>query len=164
LFTAAQSAQVAPAVKTDLDNVIQLMSESQDFRTLWQHPAIQLNDKKTALNTLLNGRLQPLTLNLLMLLLDKKRTEIVVELVQSYSDLLDAFNKVKKVTLKVAHPLLPNETAQLQAALEKQLNKRVEIDMHIDPSLVGGLVLKVDDNIVDNSIMGRFQAVKNSLS
>nr|MBA2373173.1 ATP synthase F1 subunit delta [Chloroflexota bacterium] len=62
-----------------------------------------------------------------------------------------------------ASPLSPDEVRALQGRLETMTGGRVELDTQVDPSLLGGLVVRVGDRMIDGSVRGRLERLRNRL-
>lgn len=149
---------------SDLASVVELLNSNDDLKRLWMHPVVSLADKQAMVRQLLQGKVQPFTLNLLMLLFDKKRGMLIEQVQKAFRDRFNATRRRATVTVTSALPLDEGTTSELRQLLSKQLEKEVQMETAVDPALIGGLVLRVEDQVIDNSIRGRLEALRHSLS
>jgi F-type H+-transporting ATPase subunit delta len=151
-------------VDSDLASVVELLKSNDDLNRLWMHPVVSLADKQAMVRQLLQGKVHPFTLNLLMLLFDKKRAMLIEQVQKAFRDQFNATRRRATVTVTSAQPLDEGTTSELRQLLSKQLEKEVQMETAVDPALIGGLVLRVEDQVIDNSIRGRLEALRHSLS
>ena len=107
--------------------------------------------------------IDPMIKNLLKVVNGNARFPIFQTLVEQYSLLADEKSGRIRVNVATAEPLTPQLESEIQAALEKATGKKVLIEHHIDPSLIGGMVAKVGSKIYDSSLKTRLERLKNSL-
>lgn len=142
----------------------QVLRESPELARMWKHPVVEVTDKQAMIRQLLGGKAHPFTLNALLLLFDKKRGMLVEQVQKAYRSRFNATRRRATVTVTSAQPLDEGTTSELRALLSKRLEKEVQMETAVDPALIGGLVLRVEDQVIDNSIRGRLEALRHSLS
>ena len=104
-----------------------------------------------------------MTISFLNLLVDKKRIDILHDIVVCYRQLMDEVLKKIRVNLKTAFPLSSNMQDYINSNLEKLTGRKVEIFIENDPSLLGGIVLGVGDTLYDGSIKNQLNNMRNLL-
>ncbi|MEB3330253.1 MAG: ATP synthase F1 subunit delta [Candidatus Sericytochromatia bacterium] len=166
LFQAASAHgdAVVNRVDAELAGIASLLVEHPSLAALWQSPVAKAAQKQAAARSLLAGRVHPLTLNTLLLLFDKKRGMLVRELHLGFRRLLDATRRRAQVRVVSAQMLPDDQAATLRQQLERQLGLAIDMDTAIDPDLIGGLVVKIDDQVIDHSLRGRLEALRLALS
>lgn len=102
-------------------------------------------------------------LNLLKLLIENKRLEILPELAKAFFELHQFFNQVVEVEVTSASELSASQIAATQAALEQRLQKKVNIQSTVDKSLIGGLVIKAADTVIDGSVRSKLTRMSQTL-
>lgn len=128
------------------------------------HPVVQIADKQAMVKQLFGGRVHPLTLNLVMLLFDKKRGVIFPEVQKAFRNRFNAMRRQATVKVTSAMPLDGESEASLRHLLSTQLQQDVQMETAVDPSLLGGVVLQIEDRVIDNSLRGRLEALRHSLN
>lgn len=141
-----------------------LLKESKKLGEFLANPVFAQPDKKIVVEALL-ARLEvsPLTANFLKLLVDKRRIGILSDIEDSYRDLVDNALKKVRVTVKTAFPLTGELSSRLQKGLEGLTGKRVEMTLQEDPTLLGGIVVRVGDTLYDGSIRTQLGNIRNLL-
>lgn len=140
------------------------MKDDADLNRLWMHPVVDTADKQQIVRDLFGGKIHPLTLNLLLLLFDKKRGTLVEQVQQAYRERFNASRRRATVKVVSALPLDGQTEDSLRALLARQLEKEIQVETAVDPSLIGGVVLQIEDQVIDNSLRGRLDAIRLSLN
>lgn len=135
----------------------------EDFMTILTSPRMNRNDKKNLVNTVLEGKASDSVLNLIYLLVDKDRFRLLDEIFAEIEILyLEEKNIVHAKVYSVV-ALGEDRLEELKVTLENQLKKQIVIENEIDKSLVGGILLKIGDKIIDGSIKRRLELLKDEL-
>jgi len=101
--------------------------------------------------------------NFLNLLVEKKRAEILPEIAEEFQMMVDDEKNISHGSVTSAVELSDELQAKVQAALEKLTGKKVELSTSVDPSLIGGIVAKVGDLVLDGSIKTQLAGLKDSI-
>jgi F-type H+-transporting ATPase subunit delta len=103
-------------------------------------------------------------LNLITLLVRRGRIELLPQVAQAFARLDDARQEITHATVTSAAPLTPDEVQALTQRLEQSSGGRISLDVQVDPSLLGGLVVRVGDRLIDGSVRGRLERLRNQLT
>jgi F-type H+-transporting ATPase subunit delta len=101
--------------------------------------------------------------NFLNLLVQKKRAEILPEIADEFQIMVDTEKNISHGSVISAVALSDELRANVQAALEKLTGKKVELSTSVDPSLIGGIIAKVGDLVLDGSIKKQLAGLKDSI-
>ncbi len=101
--------------------------------------------------------------NFLDLVLIKKRAAFIPDIAEAFQVLIDTQRNICQGTVVTAMPLSPELSDKLQTTLEKITGKKVVLSTKVDPSIVGGLIAKVGDLVLDGSIRSQLQGLKESI-
>lgn len=166
LFQAAlaQGDPVVTRIDEDLAGVVAILADHPALYELWQSPVAKVSQKQAVARALLEGKVHALTLNTLLLLFEKKRGMLVEGLQRGYRRLLDATRRRAQVRVVSALPLAEDQASELRQQLERQLGLAIDMDTAVEPDLLGGLVVKIDDQVVDHSLRGRLDALRLALT
>jgi F-type H+-transporting ATPase subunit delta len=161
-FQVAERDGTVDAWRRELDAAATIVATEVIGRTL-SNPAIALETRAEAVNTTF-GRVasKPVT-NLIQLMLRRGRIEDLPRVASEFRRLDNARQGVTIATATSAAPLSKDEVAALTSRLEQLTGGRVELDVHVDPSLLGGLVVQVGDRLIDGSVRGRLERLRNQL-
>jgi F-type H+-transporting ATPase subunit delta len=102
--------------------------------------------------------------NLLRLLLERDRLGLLPQLSKSYQELMDESDGLVRGTITTASALAPGEISAIEGALGTMTGRQVRLDVKEDPSIIGGLVARLGDLVVDGSLKTRLERVGRLIS
>ena len=126
-------------------------------------PAVPLVQRQAVVSALLGSRIQPGALRLVGLLVERGRVGILPRVAEEYARRLNSHRGVVMATVTSAVPLTPDETAAIQRRVEAMAGTSVELRSEVDPDLLGGLTVQVRDQLLDASIRGRLERLRDQL-
>ncbi len=147
--------------REDLDRVANIAANPEVFAFL-ESPKIALANK----TGLLKGQLkdvEPMVLNLLYVLVEKGNARIMGEVAAEYRRLLDDHRGIVQAEVTTATPLSQAELETLKKQLGRMVGREIVMDTRVDPSLIGGMVARVGDKIIDGSTRGRLAVLRREL-
>ena len=127
------------------------------------NPSVPRADREATLDRLLAKRVSPLVLNLVRLLDQRGRLTLLPAIAAEFTRLLDAMRGVVAATVTSAAPLEKAEVAAIGARLESMTGQTVKLATAVDPSLIGGLTVQVGDRMIDASVRGRLERLRDQL-
>jgi F-type H+-transporting ATPase subunit delta len=163
LFETAQKQSILQAVENDLDAVIQLLEETPAFRQMWNSPLIPSGRKRDLLAQLFADSIQNLTLSFLRLLVDKRREELLIPVRAEIHQMADSFSHLVRAEAVFAVPPTVAEQDELRASLEQRTGEKVEMTVTVDPEILGGVVVRLRDTIIDGSVRGTLERLREQL-
>ncbi len=130
----------------------------------FSHPSIPM-EKKNALVKDLAGRLkvEAVVLNLLLLLSERQKILNIKNIVEYFEKNVDSRLNQVRASVQSANPLTSQNIERLRNALSEILGKTVLIDTHVDESLIGGIQLRVGDQVADATIQNRLALLQQKL-
>lgn len=155
LFSLAEEAGCVEDVRDDLNLVSVLMEHEPDLGRVLVSPYFSLDDKRRLLHQVLAARIAALTLEFLVILVRHRRTAMLRPVRDLYGQLLDRRNGLSDVTVTLARPQGEQETTRLSRDLESALGRPIRMKVVLDPEIVGGIVIRYDGRVIDNSLRGR---------
>ncbi|HEY9756246.1 MAG TPA: ATP synthase F1 subunit delta [Oculatellaceae cyanobacterium] len=155
--------QLADTVMQDLNLASETFKTSPELTLILEHPSIPTEEKRKVLVELFDGRCQDLTLRLLELLLDKRRITLVPAITREYHSLLNAKKNIVSASLVCADKLSDTALADIKARLAEHVGSHLELEVKVDPSLLGGVVLKLGDQVIDGSLKGKLANMERIL-
>ena len=148
----------------DLMKFSVVLKENENLREFLFNPVFDRDDKKAVVTDVLQKiGITEISANFLKLLVDKGRISILEDVVNAYQQLMDqALNKAR-VNVKTAFPLSNDLVAEVKKAMEGLTRKQVEMVIEEDPSLLGGIVVKIGDTLYDGSIKAQLNKIRGLL-
>jgi F-type H+-transporting ATPase subunit delta len=128
-----------------------------------QEARISTADKMRLAESVLAG-VDPLVLNLARLLVHRGRTALVPQIDEAYGELVDAERGVAHAVVTTAVPLSEGEAATVAEKLSEISGRQVVIETQVDEGIIGGLVARIGDKLIDGSTRSRLSALKRRLA
>ena len=127
------------------------------------NPALPLEEREAAATEVFKG-VDPRVRNLILLLVRRHRIEQLPRVVAEFVRLDEQRQGITHATATSAAPLTDLEVKALTARLEQMTGGRIALSTDVDPGLLGGLVVRVGDRLIDGSVRGRLERLRNQLA
>ena len=150
-------------VKAELEDLAKMFRENEDLHAYFVSPKINKEQKKEILKGLLADRISPETMNLLYVLLDKRRAMEFQGVVKQFDKLVQAKNNEVAGVVYLAKPCSDEMFQKIEAKLSEVTGKNLKLSVVIDPDLIGGIKVKIGDQIVDNTVATKLKDLKGSI-
>ncbi|MCL3780334.1 ATP synthase F1 subunit delta [Prolixibacteraceae bacterium JC049] len=163
LFELVEEKQLVEQIKEEMEVLLHLTEESREFALLLESPVIATAKKIEALKTLFNGKLHDYTLKMLQLATENKRESYLPAISRHFLTLYFKAKGIRQATITLPSESTEEATQQLQETLEQKLNMPIELKTKINPAIIGGMILRIDDLQLDGSVSGKLQRIKSHL-
>ena len=140
-----------------------VLDATPEFRRFLAAPQIAAERKRALVSEALQARIDPLVSRFLELVIEKHRERVLEEIVLAWKELLDARANRQSATVTTAIAPDAETVARVQAALEKATGKTIVLDKRVDPRLLGGLVIRTGDTVIDGSLRSRLVELRRRL-
>lgn len=161
-FQLAQRDDALDRWAADLQVAADLAALPEVERTL-DNPAIPLAERRAGLDRALEGRVQEPVRKLAGLLLERSRISLLPRVAAEYRRLLNSHRGVVTAVVTSAAPLTEDEAAAVRARVEQMAGAKAELEVRVDPDLIGGLTVQVGDRFLDASVRGRLERLRSEL-
>lgn len=154
-----------PRVIAELDAFSGLIDADKRFKLLFVSQIFSEDEKKKALVQILSHmKASPQGAKFLTLIITQGAVTAIKEIISASLNIYEG--RIGKVTAEVTSPVALDEnySNRLKAVLKTMTNKEVEIESRLDPSLIGGFIVKVGSTIYDSSLKGQLQLLKAELT
>ena len=160
----ADSKKVAAEVSADMTLIAKTITSNSELNSFIQNPLITTQAKKEVVSEVFTA-VNPVTKSLFHLLLENKRFEILDGIAIEYNKLIDIMNGVEVAKVTTAIPMDASLEAKVSAKIATiSSSKKITIENTVDPSILGGFILKIGDKQYNASIADRLQVLKRELS
>ena len=163
LFDLATENNSHETVSVEAEMLQRIWLDQSDLREVMSRPEISREKKREIWRQVLEGRISTELLNLLFLLTDKGRLPFLPEILTVYEEL--RMEQAGEVTAYVtsASALNPEQQDRLRETLSKRLSKEVSLSIEVDESLLGGLIVRIQDSLFDSSVKSRMEKLTRNL-
>ncbi len=146
------------------DDELTLLEEtwrsSAATREFFMNPKMPPRVKVKILTDALGEELSPVVMKLLVLLVEKRRQDLIVDISIKYNQLTDKVRGVEHAHIICATDLPPDLQASLTDKVQKFSDRKVEVDFSVNPEIIGGIQIKLGDNVIDGSLSRRFEEIR----
>ncbi|MGP1385844.1 MAG: ATP synthase F1 subunit delta [Thainema sp.] len=148
----------------DVSAILQLLSESEDLRRLVESPMIKPDVKKSVIRQVFSEQLHAYTLNFLLLLVDRGRLLFLSGICRQYQALVRKLKGIALAEVKAAVQLTADQEEQIRQKVQSFTGAQsVDLEVDVDPNLLGGVIIKVGSRVIDASLRGQLRKISNQL-
>lgn len=162
LFQTALEKNIVDKVMADMSFILELCKQAGTDEFL-RSPIIPPSKKSAILIKLLKGNVQEVTLSLVDLLVKNGRESFLSAIARSFIHETQVQRGITEAVLTTAVPVDTRVRKQISELVENTFSTKVELKEIIDPEIIGGFILRVDDNYIDASIKNKLRKVKKEL-
>ena len=164
LFTVGKKAGQAEAYGSQLSDLAGALAQAPEAMRFFKNPVFSVEEKKAVLKQILAKQgLTGAVANFANLLADKSRLAVLPEIAADYKAMVDEANGIVSGKLVTAVPLSETRQVALKEQLEKQTGKKLVLEYAADPEILGGLVLKIGDSVLDASLRAQLNILKETI-
>ena len=161
LFQAAAAKNEEAKVQQDLQHAHSAILE---LMPTLRSPRVSNADKKKKLESALGSKVSATTTRFLGLLIDKKRFDLLPMVVSDLGKLVNEKNNVVKAVVRAARPLSAEAQQNLKDKLKNFAGKNIELEIKEDPEIIGGVVVRLGDWVLDSSLRGQLRKLKETIN
>ena len=163
LFEVAKDKDELDEVHDQLGEFADAMNESNDMRVFFFSPYFSSADKREAIDSAVSGAGEEFV-NFLELLVEKHRMPAIFRIRTRFDGLWAEAKKRLEVTLTSAVELDKKVVDQVSKEVERQTDRDVDVETQIDPEILGGIVLRVGNMVLDASLRGRLEKLRKEVA
>lgn len=163
MFLLAEEEGKLDAYGRELRALLSDIESAPELKAYLSSPLIPRQAKREAVQKIFAGELSPVIMNFLLLLLDKQRIGLFAEIVRQYEDLSNEAQGIVVADVTTARGLSDGQGQKLSETLGKLAGKTVKLRKHLDERLIGGVVVRMGDRLLDGSLKSRMKALEAQL-
>ena len=148
-----------------LRQIASLFSQSLELRRVWENPAVPADQKRKLLDAIVEREsIERPVRNLVAVLIDHRRLPFLSRIIEQLEKELDARLGFTEAQISSARELAEAERRTLESQIAKTTGKKVRASYGLDPSLLGGAVVRIGSTIYDGSVKGQLEKIKEAIS
>jgi F-type H+-transporting ATPase subunit delta len=164
VFELAQDQKAVDAVSADLGSLRRALESSPDLARLVRSPVFGAEDQAKALKAILEKMgAHPLTSKFVLLLAHKRRLFALIQVIAAYEHLIAKSRGETEAEITAARHLNDDEIAELKSVLKTGLGKEPRLHSRIDPTLLGGLIVKIGSRMIDSSLRTKLDSLRAAM-
>jgi F-type H+-transporting ATPase subunit delta len=163
LFSVAEAEGALGSVEDELFTFAKALEQNTELREALTDPALPAENKKAVVSDVVGDRAHPITVSLLGFMIESGRSRELPSIVQELATMAAERRRHALAEVRTAIPLSEERRIRLAEALTKATGKSLEVKVIVDPSVIGGVVAHVGDEVIDGSIRTRLNEAKRHL-
>jgi ATP synthase F1 delta subunit len=163
LFEAAQDADKLDAVRDQLGEIADAIDGDRDMQVFFFSPSLSSEEKKEGLRKVIEGA-DELVMNFLELLIENHRMTVLFKIRREFEALWDEENKLLPVQITSAVELDDKTVKQIGDQIADQTGRKVELSADVDPDVLGGLVVRAGNTVLDASVRRRLETLRREVA
>jgi F-type H+-transporting ATPase subunit delta len=160
LYEVADQKGKAEEYLDELSKIISLIYDNEEFMLTIKHPHLSTFKKKEVFESVFKGKIDDEILAFFLILIEKDRLMDLKGIEQEMNKIHLDKNKTVSALVKTVVPLTYEERAALKDKLESKYNKKVIFKEKIDKDIIGGVFIKVGNDIIDGTIKSRLEDIR----
>jgi len=163
LFDMCEASKDCASIQEDLRAIAQLIEDNEEFAAFLSNPIIPKEKQAQIIDEGLSGKISTTTLKYLHFLIDKARLDLLKDICDVFDGLYLASQHVARVKIFASSALDERQNASLKKHLKEKLNQEVDTDVVVDPRMIGGMKIRIGDEIHDYSLSAQLEAFRQNL-
>ena len=164
LFASAQAHNQVDSINNDLNDVAAVVKHDSSLMKFLNTPNIAESTKTGLIRKLFGERLQRLSVEFLLVLIEKQRIAFLPEVIDEYTRLVEAENGIGRATVITAIALDEGQRSKLSEKLAAKTDLKIVLEEKIDDAIIGGMIVILHNEIIDGSIRHGLDLVEEQLS
>lgn len=144
-------------IKRDLDITESILESSNELKSILENTTISNTIKTDIVNEVFKNQINEKIINFLKILINKSKFNEFSEIKNEFEKILDDVNNIKRVEVVSAVPLTDEHKSRITEKLKNKLGKEVIPNWFEQPEIMGGLVIKIEDDVIDSSIKKKLE-------
>ena len=164
LFEAGLDLEKTDEFNKELDFLKVIFEEEKKLLQILHHPKISRVEKRDLIDKLFKDRISQEMVNFLYILIDKRREGYILEIIDQYKELFNEHENIVKVVAITAVPMEEKSKNKLQTVLSNKLEKKIELTNEVDGTILGGVLLKLQNKLIDGTVKGQLESIGKDIS
>ena len=164
LLLLAEEKNILNKISVDGELIYNTIFNSKELRSVLKSPVVKLNIKKSLLNKIFDKKISREAISFLDFVIEKNRVNILLEIFKEFLLLVDKENNV--LNTKVVSAVALNDVTKhhISDCFETRTGKSIKVNYSLDPGLIGGFIVKIEDLVYDASIKNQLQLLRKKFS
>ena len=163
LFEVAREQGKLDVVREQLGEFADTLAENRDLQTFFFSPYFSTQEKKDGLRRAITDA-DPVVVNFLELLIENHRMPVVFRVRRVYDELWEEENQLLPVEVTSAVELDEGTVRQIGDRISQQTGRRVELSARVEPEILGGIVVRVGNSVLDASVRNRLETLRRQVA
>ena len=163
LYKVALKEENVTQVSVRLHSIKNILKSVPQLNQLFITRRVQIEDKMVMLKNILGDKISDIEMDLIVLLIENGHMLLYRDVLDCFDYLIDKESKIIKVQITSSTRLPDDEVQKISVTIENKIQKKLNVKMDIDTSLMGGIKLRVGNTLIDGSVSNRLQKMRDTL-
>jgi ATP synthase F1 delta subunit len=163
LFEVAKEQDKLDVLKEQLGEFADALDQSRELQQFLFSPYFSTQEKQDGLDRAVTGA-DPAIVNFLKLLVDNHRTPVIFRIRRAYDELWERENRLLPVHVTSAIELDTKTVSEIGDRIAEQTGQKVELSSEVDPDILGGIVVRVGNSVLDASVRSRLEQLRKQVA
>jgi ATP synthase F1 delta subunit len=163
LFEVASEHDRADEIREQLGEFAGALEEDRDLQVFFFSPYFSTQEKQDGLDRAVTGADEVLV-NFLKLLIENHRMPVIFRVRRGYEELWEEANRLLPVTVTSAVELDEKTVRQIGDRIAEQTGRRVDVTAHVDPDVLGGIIVRAGNSVLDASVRNRLDQLRRNVA
>lgn len=163
LFNLAKEKSLVEEILNNCEAILEIYEKNLSLQAFLENPKVSKEQKQQVFETSIKESVNHFTFDFIMLMIDKGRISQLKSSLKQFVTLTNIAKGLLDVQVTSASELTLEQKESLKAQLEKATGKTIEIENIVDPQIIGGLIIKVGNNVIDGSLRNQVNKIRESL-
>jgi len=163
LYKVALKEENVTQISARLHSIKNILKSVPELNQLFITRRVQIEDKMVMLKNILGDKISGIEMDLIVLLIENGHMLLYGEILKRFDYLLDKKSEITQVQITSSTRLPDDEVQKISLTIENKIQKKLNVKMDIDTSLMGGIKLRVGNTLIDGSVSNRLQKMRDTL-
>ncbi|NMA02467.1 MAG: ATP synthase F1 subunit delta [Clostridia bacterium] len=163
LLSLAQDKNQIEEYRVQLNQVLETLDTVPILQYIWYNEQLPASEKKEIIKKYFDGKLMDISINFLCILVDKNREKYLKGIIQEYEQIAHLSNNILEIKVGSAVQLSEKDYYKLKDRFAAITGKEIRINLQIMPELIGGIIVKIGDKVIDGSVRKRLALLEKNL-
>ena len=163
LYKVALKEENVTQISVRLHSIKNILKSVPELNQLFITRRVQVQDKMIMLKNILGDKISDIVMDLMVLLMENGHMPLYGDVLERFDYLLEKDSEIIKVQITSSTRLPDDEVKKISSTIENKIQKKLNVKMDTDTSLIGGIKLRVGNTLIDGSVSNRLQKMRDTL-
>jgi len=164
LFNFAKEENSVERVQNEFQFVMSCFETYPDFYEIFRTPRISVEQKKSVIDQVFENQISINMIHFLKILMDKRRGNAIIEIKRAFDKRVDDYHDIAKIVVESVVPLSKEQVEKLTKKIAIETGKNIEVQTQINKDLIGGVVIRMEDQVIDGSVKYKLEGMLEGLT
>ena len=164
MFDVSEEMGKTDEVLKQFSSAIKTVRGNHELFTVITSPVVKADDKKDIIQKVFEGTMEQYLINFIKILIDKNKIFLINDIFNRFSNMVDEKHTIERGIVVSAIKLGDEEISKLEESLSKKFSRIIELENKVDPSIIGGILVRVGNKEIDGTVKGKMKGLNKELS